>query len=109
MIEEKASGSERDELRAASTALGLAGHRPQPGVPSASQGTLFRGTMGLFPTGVTVITTRLSGSDHGMTANSVTSVSLEPLLMQVAINRRSSMCNLIQQAGDVRRQLGMRI
>ena len=56
--------------------------------------------MGLFATGVTVIATRMNGSVHGMTANSVTSVSLEPLLMQVTINRRSSMCNIIQQAGE---------
>ena len=103
MIEEKVSGSEPGGsygTRAASTALRLAGHRPRSGAPSASLETLFRGTMGLFATGMTVIATRMNGSVHGMTANSVTSVSLEPLLMQVAINRRSSMCNIIQQAGE---------
>ena len=103
MIEEKASGSEpggNSETSAAPTALRLAGPRPPPGAQSASLVTLFRGTMGLFPTGVTVITTRLNGSIHGMTANSVTSVSLEPLLMQVAINRRSSMYAIIQQASE---------
>src|SRR5208337_5670079 len=103
MIEEKVSGSEpggSDATRAASTALRLVGHRPRPGAPSASLETLFRGTMGLFATGVTVIATRMNGSVHGMTANSVTSVSLEPLLMQAAINRRASMCNIIQQAGE---------
>lgn len=101
--EEKASGSEpgsSDETQEASTAPRFAGHRPRPRVPSASLETLFRGTMGLFPTGVTVVATHMNGSVHGMTANSVTSVSLEPLLMQVAINRRSSMCNIIQQAGE---------
>ena len=103
MIEEKVSGSEpggSDATRAASTALRLVGHRPRPGAPSASLETLFRGTMGLFATGVTVIATRMNGSVHGMTANSVTSVSLEPLLMQVAINRRSSMCSIIQRTGE---------
>ena len=37
--------------------------------------------MGLFPTGVTLLTTRApDGADHAITANSFTSVSLEPLL-----------------------------
>ena len=100
MGDEKVSGSEPGgnvETRAASTGPRLADHGPRPGAPSASLETLFRGTMGLFPTGVAVITSRMNGSVHGMTANSVTSVSLEPLLMQVAINRRSGMCNIIQQ------------
>src|SRR5271166_1043110 len=101
--EEKASGSARgrsDETRAASTVPRLPAYSPQPWAPSAPLETLFRGTMGLFPTGVAVIITRMNGSVYGMTANSVTSVSLEPLLMQVAINRRSSMCSIIQRTGE---------
>ena len=54
--------------------------------------------MGLFATGVTVITACMNGSVHGMTANAVTSVSLDPLLVLAAINRRATMCNVIQQA-----------
>ena len=103
MSEEKVSGSEpggSGETRAISTAPRLAAHRPQPVAPPASLDTRFRQTMGLLATGVTVITTRMNGSVHGMTANSVTSVSLEPLLMLAAINRRASMCNIIQQAGE---------
>ena len=38
----------------------------------------FRNVMGQFATGVTVITTVHDGKLHGMTANSVTSVSLDP-------------------------------
>ena len=40
---------------------------------------LFRSAWSNFATGVTVIsTTEVDGGVHGMTANSVTSVSLEP-------------------------------
>ncbi len=79
----------------------LPAQSPQPvASPALLDTRLFRGTMGLLATGVTVIMTRLNGSVHGMTANSVTSVSLEPLLMQVAIDRRASMCNTIQRAGE---------
>ena len=42
---------------------------------------LFRRIMGGFPTGVTIVTTAFEGRPHGMTANAITSVSLDPLLM----------------------------
>lgn len=51
---------------------------------------LFRRTIGHFATGVTVITTRHGGSDHGMTASAVTSLSLSPPMLVVCINRRAS-------------------
>jgi len=45
-----------------------------------------RQTMGRFATGVAVITTELDGVPHGMTVNSLTSVSLEPPLLLVCFN-----------------------
>jgi flavin reductase (DIM6/NTAB) family NADH-FMN oxidoreductase RutF len=59
----------------------------------------YRRTIGLFATGVTVITAEAQGRIHGMTANSVTSVSLDPLLLLVCIDRRATMCLLIRTAG----------
>ena len=59
----------------------------------------FRRTMGLFATGVTVITTRIGDTVHGMTANSLTSVSLDPLLILVCIDRRARMGDIINEAG----------
>ncbi len=59
----------------------------------------FRRTMGLFATGVTVITTRADDSVHGMTANSVASVSLDPLLVLVCIDNRAHMRALITASG----------
>ncbi|SCL29050.1 flavin reductase [Micromonospora inyonensis] len=51
---------------------------------------LFRRTMGRFPTGVTVVTTRdADGRPWGMTANSFTSVSLTPPLISLCIDRRA--------------------
>jgi flavin reductase (DIM6/NTAB) family NADH-FMN oxidoreductase RutF len=47
---------------------------------------VFRTVMGHFPTGVSVITAeRGPGEVHGMTANSFTSVSLDPLLVLVCV------------------------
>jgi flavin reductase (DIM6/NTAB) family NADH-FMN oxidoreductase RutF len=51
----------------------------------------FRRLMGLFATGVTVLAVEAPEGIHGMTANAVTSVSLEPLLVLVCIDRRARM------------------
>ena len=45
----------------------------------------FRDTVGAFATGVTVVTTQDSGAPQGMTLNSFTSVSLDPLLVLVSL------------------------
>lgn len=47
----------------------------------------FRRAAGFFATGVTVVTTRVDGADHAMTANSFTSVSLDPLLVLVSVDK----------------------
>jgi flavin reductase (DIM6/NTAB) family NADH-FMN oxidoreductase RutF len=45
----------------------------------------FRDTVGAFATGVTVVTTQHGGAPQGMTLNSFTSVSLDPLLVLVSL------------------------
>src|ERR1700741_2100655 len=47
-----------------------------------------RRTLGMFATGVTVITTREADQVHGMTANAFMSVSLEPPLVLISVDRR---------------------
>jgi flavin reductase (DIM6/NTAB) family NADH-FMN oxidoreductase RutF len=42
---------------------------------------VYRRVAGRFATGVAVVTTSADGVDHAMTVNSLTSVSLDPLLM----------------------------
>jgi flavin reductase (DIM6/NTAB) family NADH-FMN oxidoreductase RutF len=49
----------------------------------------FRRVVGHFATGVTVVTTAWEGRHYAMTANSFTSVSLDPLLALVAVERRA--------------------
>jgi flavin reductase (DIM6/NTAB) family NADH-FMN oxidoreductase RutF len=51
---------------------------------------LFRRVMGSFPTGVTVLTVeREPGQVHGMTANTLVSVSLDPLLLLVCVDQEA--------------------
>lgn len=59
----------------------------------------FRTVMSRFATGVTVMTTLLDGEPHGMTASAVSSLSLDPLLVLVCIERDTSMCQLVVDAG----------
>lgn len=50
-----------------------------------------RRIMGHFATGVTVVTTYLENEIYGMTANAVTSLSLNPPLILVAVDKTASM------------------
>ena len=56
---------------------------------AVTRSDLFRRAVGRYPTGVVVVTTVRDGFDHAMTANSFTSVSLEPLLVLVCVERDS--------------------
>jgi len=47
----------------------------------------FRRIIGNFATGVTVVTTANDGLLHGVTANSLASVSLDPLLLLVCVDK----------------------
>ena len=49
----------------------------------------FRKAMGCFATGVTIITVDDNGEVHGMTANAFSSVSLDPLLVLVCVDRQA--------------------
>jgi flavin reductase (DIM6/NTAB) family NADH-FMN oxidoreductase RutF len=57
----------------------------------------FRRTLGMFATGVTVITTRTGDQVHGMTANAFMSVSLQPPLVLISIDRRAKMSGLLHE------------
>lgn len=73
-------------LRFASLELGPAPESPvAPAAHPVVSGAELRAAMGCLVTGVCVITSVWDGEDVGMTANSVTSVSLDPPLVLVCL------------------------
>lgn len=59
----------------------------------------FRTTFGALATGVAVVTTEAAGEFHGMTINSLTSVSLRPALLLVCLTRASRTASAIDARG----------
>lgn len=59
----------------------------------------YRLAVSRFATGVTVVTTVHGELDHAMTANAVCSVSLEPLLMMVSVERDARFHDAVLSAG----------
>jgi flavin reductase (DIM6/NTAB) family NADH-FMN oxidoreductase RutF/DNA-binding GntR family transcriptional regulator len=59
----------------------------------------FRHVVGHLPSGVTVITTCADGADHGMTASSVTSLSVDPPQMLACLNNAAPTTAAVAQAG----------
>lgn len=58
----------------------------------------FRRTLGRFATGVTVVTVARPEGPHGMTANAFLSVSLDPPLVLVSVDRRARMHAYLAEA-----------
>ncbi|MGH3665415.1 MAG: flavin reductase family protein [Egibacteraceae bacterium] len=58
----------------------------------------YRDTLARFATGVTVVSTEVDGILHGMTANAFSSLSLDPLLVLVCIERTTGMHELLPHA-----------
>lgn len=55
----------------------------------------FRATLGRFATGVTVITTSAGGREYGMTVSAFSSLSLDPPLVLVCVDRGATMHELL--------------
>ncbi|WP_326566170.1 flavin reductase family protein [Amycolatopsis rhabdoformis] len=68
---------------------------PGPGPVDA---LAMRGVMGRFATGVAVVTTGVDGAPHGMTVNSLTSVSLEPPLLLVCLTTGARTTDAVVEA-----------
>ena len=64
-----------------------------------SSGEEFRALMGRFPTGVAVLTVDVDAERLGLTVGSLVSLSLEPPLVGVAVNRQAAMHELLRRAG----------
>jgi flavin reductase len=66
----------------------------------------FRIVCGQFATGVSVLTVeRAPGRAHGMTANSLTSVSLDPLLLLICVDHRAQFLPMVKE----RKRFGVNI
>jgi 3-hydroxy-9,10-secoandrosta-1,3,5(10)-triene-9,17-dione monooxygenase reductase component len=59
----------------------------------------FRAVMGHFATGVTVVTATGAEGPVGMTANAITSLSIEPLLMLVCFDKEARTLRVVRDAG----------
>ncbi len=59
----------------------------------------FRRVMGQFATGVTIVTTRSQEGIAGLTVNSFTSVSLDPLLILICVDLRSQALPFFRDGG----------
>ncbi len=59
----------------------------------------YRTIIGNFATGVTVITTAADGQLQGMTANAVTSLSLDPVMLLICVDRSSHTHDLLDRGG----------
>lgn len=67
--------------------------------PDGIDPKLFRRVFGRFATGVTVMTTLSRGHDHAMTANSVTSVSMDPLQVLACVHVESRFHDAVLDSG----------
>jgi flavin reductase (DIM6/NTAB) family NADH-FMN oxidoreductase RutF len=60
---------------------------------------LQRRIMGRFATGITVATTRVGAELFGMTANAVTSLSLDPPLVLLCVEKRAQFLAALKESG----------
>ena len=72
---------------------------PETAGPPELDAAVFRHVVGHLPSGVTLVTTRTGEGDFGMTASSVTSLSMNPPMMLACLNRSSVTCAAVSEAG----------
>lgn len=60
---------------------------------------VYRRVVGRFATGVAVVTTELDGVQHAMTCNSLTSVSLEPVLVLFCAEKVARFHDVVLETG----------
>ena len=87
-------GHGKDEELPAGENLGKHGWETRP-----ADAASLRAAMGLFPTGVSVVTTGSGEGTEAMTANAVLSVSLDPLLFLVSVHRDARLNARIREEG----------
>jgi flavin reductase (DIM6/NTAB) family NADH-FMN oxidoreductase RutF len=68
-------------------------------VPVSCEQDVFRDVIGHFASGVTIITARHGDVDYGLTVSAVTSLSIEPPMMLVCVNKTSRTLPSIRASG----------
>jgi flavin reductase len=72
---------------------------PLPADPPSPDTATFRAVLGRFATGVGVMTTVRDGVPHAMTANAISSVSLDPPLVLVCVEKTTIMAGEVGASG----------
>lgn len=73
---------------------------PAPAEPTERTGAArFRRAVARYATGIALVTTVTDGLDHAMTANSFTSVSLDPMLALVCVQKESQFHEAVLASG----------
>ncbi len=67
--------------------------------PPAPDPAHYRRAIARFASGVTVATTLAGRQDHAMTANALASISLEPLLLMLSVEREARFHDAITESG----------
>lgn len=71
----------------------------QPGAILRPTPDQLKDVLRFWTTGVTVVSASYQGSQHGMTVNSFTSLSLEPPLVSISLEKITRTHQLVKQAG----------
>ncbi|GAA3687376.1 hypothetical protein GCM10023081_25910 [Arthrobacter ginkgonis] len=72
---------------------------PAPDAPLQLTSQAFRDVIGRFASGVTVITTHSGGKDYGTTASAVSSLTDDPPMLLICLNKSSSSAHAILESG----------
>jgi 3-hydroxy-9,10-secoandrosta-1,3,5(10)-triene-9,17-dione monooxygenase reductase component len=72
-------------------------HRPTEGDPPSIDE--YRALMGLYPTGVTIVTCMGDRGPAGMTVNAIASLSLDPILLMVGFGLQSRTLAVVRESG----------
>lgn len=68
-------------------------------MPEAFDSRSFRNMLALFATGVTVVTSGRAPNFHGMTANAFSSLSLDPPLVLICVDKKANMLAELRDTG----------
>lgn len=72
---------------------------PEPDAAPPVEEAAFRRAIAHLAAGVTVVTTRVGTFDHAMTASAFTSVSLDPLLVLVCVDKEARFRDAVLESG----------